>query len=264
MGAKARIWLQRIGGGLLVLIGLALVPYLPLPAWVLAVLLAIGLAVGFDQAFRRIPAFDPLGRVRWRLPPDPDGRKRCAVTFDDGPSPSTARVLDILSEAGVTATFFVLSGNAARYPDLVRRAREQGHAVGLHGVDHAKLGGASEGEVERQVVGAMKALGDLGVTPDPIYRTPHGFKSRAVFRICDRLGLTLWAWSRGIWDTDRPDPPVLVRRATRWARSGMVLLLHDGHDDEAHPDVESMVTALPDILRELKGRGFRFVRLTDG
>jgi len=84
-----------------------------------------------------------------------------------------------------------------------------------------------------------------------------------VFEVARRHGLTLWAWSRGVWDTDRPDPSVLVRRATRLARSGMVLLLHDGRGDERQPDIEPMLVALPEIIRELKRRGFAFVRVGD-
>jgi peptidoglycan/xylan/chitin deacetylase (PgdA/CDA1 family) len=76
-----------------------------------------------------------------------------------------------------------------------------------------------------------------------------------------KLGLELWAWSRGIWDTDRPAPPVLVHRATRLARSGMVLLLHDGRGDEEAPDVSSMVEALPQIIAKLRSNGFDFVTL---
>ena len=78
-----------------------------------------------------------------------------------------------------------------------------------------------------------------------------------MFEVARRHGLTLWAWSRGVWDTDRPDPSVLVRRATRLARPGMVLLLHDGRGEEPQPDVQSMLTALPAIIRELKQRGLR-------
>jgi peptidoglycan/xylan/chitin deacetylase (PgdA/CDA1 family) len=66
-----------------------------------------------------------------------------------------------------------------------------------------------------------------------------------------------------VWDTDRPDPSVLVRRATRLARSGMVLLLHDGRGDEPQPDIRPLLAALPAIIRELKQRGFAFVRVGD-
>jgi peptidoglycan/xylan/chitin deacetylase (PgdA/CDA1 family) len=253
---------QRVVGVLAAIAGAIVVLLLPIPWWAVVAIYAVAAGIGLDQCFRRIPAFDPLGRVRWRLPAG-RGRKRCAVTFDDGPSPATPTVLDILASEGVPATFFFVGGNAERYPDAVRRAAAEGHAIGLHGKDHRKLTGASAGEVDRQLDGVKAVLERIGVTPAPVYRTPHGFKSRGVFDAARRRGLALWAWSRGVWDTDRPDPAILVRRATRVARDGMVLLLHDGHDDEADPDVRSMVGALPGILAELKRRGFEFVRLTD-
>jgi peptidoglycan/xylan/chitin deacetylase (PgdA/CDA1 family) len=120
---------------------------------------------------------------------------------------------------------------------------------------------ASAGQVEAEVTRAITGLRALGVEPAPLYRTPHGVKNAAVFQVCRKLGLQLWAWSRGIWDTDRPAAPVLVARATRLARSGMVLLLHDGRGDEEQPDVSSMVTALPQIIVKLRGAGFDFVTL---
>jgi peptidoglycan/xylan/chitin deacetylase (PgdA/CDA1 family) len=234
----------------------------PAPLRLRLVLLAVGVAAGLDQAFRRLPAFDPLGRIHWRLPGS-HGAKRCAITFDDGPSPSTVAVLDILAAEGVPATFFVLGVNVERHPATVQRAQAEGHAVGIHGMDHSKLAGASESTIERQVSGVTGVLERLGVTPAPIYRTPHGYKSARVLAVAKRHGLTLWAWSRGVWDTDRPDPARLVRRATRLARSGMVLLLHDGRGVERQPDITPMLVALPAILRELKRRGFAFVRVGD-
>jgi peptidoglycan/xylan/chitin deacetylase (PgdA/CDA1 family) len=234
----------------------------PGPLWLRVAMLAVLAATGLDQAFRRVPAFDPLGRVQWRLP-RASGVKRCAITFDDGPSPATAAVLDILATEGVPATFFVLGSNVERFPDVVQRARDEGHAVGIHGMSHAKLAGAAADAIEQQVSGVTRVLERLGVTPARVYRTPHGYKSAGVFEVARRRGLTLWAWSRGVWDTDRPRPAVLVRRATRLARSGMVLLLHDGRGHEPRPDVQSMLTALPAIIRELKQRGFTFVRVGD-
>jgi peptidoglycan/xylan/chitin deacetylase (PgdA/CDA1 family) len=234
----------------------------PLPFWARLALLVAIVAIALDQAFRRVPAFDPLGRIRWHLP-SATGAKRCALTFDDGPSQATAAVLDILASEGVPATFFVLGTNVERHPQVVQRARDEGHAVGIHGMDHAKLAGAAADVIERQVSGVTRVLAHLGVTPANVYRTPHGYKSSGVFEVARRHGLTLWAWSRGVWDTDRPDPSVLVRRATRLARSGMVLLLHDGRGEEPQPDVQPMLAALPAIIRELKQRGFAFVRVGD-
>jgi peptidoglycan/xylan/chitin deacetylase (PgdA/CDA1 family) len=269
MGAPALTWIFRVLVTLTALAGATAVLWLPWPLLARGALLSAGAAAACAVAWRFVPAFDPLGRVRWRLPrPTRDARtssppRRCALTFDDGPSPSTGAVLDILAREDVPATFFVLGSHAVRHPDLVRRMHAEGHAVGLHGSTHRTLHGAGEDEVERQVGGAIASLAGLGVPHAPVYRAPHGFKSPRVFEVARHHGLAVWAWSRGVWDTDRPRPDVLVRRATRFARSGMVLLLHDGRGEERSPDVSAMLSALPGIIRDLRARRFTFVRLTD-
>jgi peptidoglycan-N-acetylglucosamine deacetylase len=262
MGAPPRAWIIRCTVACAIVAFVGAVQWQPWPLLGKAALLASAAAAATFAAFRFMPAFDPLGRVKWRLP-HRLREKRCAITFDDGPTDATQAVLDILAAERVPATFFVLGTNAERYPDSVRRAKAEGHAVGIHGMTHVKLAGADAAAVEQQVVSTMQTLARLGVLAAPIYRTPHGQKSPGVFAVARRYGLTLWAWSRGVWDTDRPDSEVLVRRATRLARSGMVLLLHDGRGDELRPDVAPMLAALPAIILELKRRGFSFVRLAE-
>ncbi len=263
MGAPVRSWLLRVvgAGAAVAMVGWVLSRDVPL--WIRLATLAGGGLVAAVVAFHLLPAFDPLGRVRWRLPRRLRASQCCAITFDDGPSPATAAVLDILGRERVPATFFVLGQHARRHPLLLRRMQAEGHAVGLHGLTHAKLHGLAGPAVDSQIAGTIEAVREAGVEPAPLYRVPHGYKSGGVLGAARHHGLALWAWSRGVWDTDRPKPSVLVRRATRLARLGMVLLLHDGRGDDPAPDVTPMLTALPLILCELKRRGFTFVRLSD-
>ncbi len=260
MGAKAGAWLNRALSVLAVLSSVVLVAELPwIASWGKLAIFATALVLGGAVAFKQIPAFDPLGRIRWRLPPR-KGRG-CAITFDDGPSADTPRVLEILALHRVKATFFVLSTNARRHPNILRRIAHEGHTVAVHGTTHAKIHGATEAAIEQELSTAIRELSELGVSPARLYRPPHGLKNSATFRVARRLGLGIWAWSRGIWDTDRPDPDVLVNRATRFACSRMVLLLHDGRGNEEEPDIEPMLAALPRILDGLRRRGFDFVTL---
>jgi len=260
MGAKARAWVNRGLVALAIIAGVALVFALPLiPAWGKVVILATSALVGARVAFKEIPAFDPLGRVHWRLPRQ-QGRA-CAITFDDGPSANTKHVVEILERYRVKATFFVLAANARRHPEVLRMVADRGHTIALHGVTHKKIHRATEAEVEREVSATIAELTALGVTPARLYRPPHGLKSTAALRVARNLGCQLWAWSRGIWDTDRPAPEVLVNRATRFACSRMVLLLHDGRGDEEHPNIEPMIAALPGILERLRAKGFTFLTL---
>jgi peptidoglycan/xylan/chitin deacetylase (PgdA/CDA1 family) len=95
MGAKARAWVNR---GLVVLAtvaGVGLILWLPaISASGKIAMLATAALLGGMVAWREIPAFDPLGRVHWRLPRRSE--RACAITFDDGPSASTGRVVEIL------------------------------------------------------------------------------------------------------------------------------------------------------------------------
>ena len=102
------------------------------PAAALTIAAAAGLA-GVAAFSPRNPVF---GRALWRGPRD---RPRAAVTFDDGPGPTTPEVLDVLAREGVRATFFVLGRQVDRHPEVVRRMVAEGHQVANHGYDHGIL-----------------------------------------------------------------------------------------------------------------------------
>jgi len=260
MGAKAASWVKRGLALCAIVAGVALVIALPaIAAPAKVAILAVAAVAGGLYAFREIPAFDPLGRVRWRLPRG--AARACAITFDDGPSASTARVVEILRRHQVKATFFVLAANARRHPGMLRLLVDEGHTVAIHGITHRKVHRDSQAAVERELSAAIDELSALGAAPARLYRPPHGLKSGAALAAARKLGCQLWAWSRGIWDTDRPDPDVLVNRATRFARGGMVLLLHDGRGDEERPDIEPLLSALPRMLERLRADGFSFLTL---
>lgn len=260
MGAPARSWVKRGIAALAVLLALALIVGAPgIGAVAKGAILAVAVLLGGRAAYREFPAFEPLGRVKWRLPPQP--RRTCAITFDDGPCADTPRVLEVLERQQVKATFFVLAANARRHPEVLRAIAARGHTVAIHGVTHRKVHHDSQAEVERELSAAMDELTALGVPPARLYRPPHGLKSPAALRAARKLHCQPWAWSRGIWDTDRPEPGTLVARATRFARSRMVLLLHDGRGDEPEPDITPMLAALPGIIERLRASGFAFSTL---
>ena len=119
----------------------------PAPLWLRLVLLA---AVARGRIRSGVPACAGIRSAR----PDPlapagiERARRCAITFDDGPSPATAAVLDILATEGVPATFFVLGANVERHPAIVQRARDEGHAVG-HPRDEPRQAGGRGGRRDR-------------------------------------------------------------------------------------------------------------------
>jgi hypothetical protein len=139
---------------------------------------------------RRAPIF---GRIFWRGPTD---RLVAALTFDDGPNePYTSQVLDILANLGVKATFFVIGGNAERFPAAVERAAREGHEVGNHTYDHHILplkGPRAIGEQIERTSSLIERL--TGVRP-LLFRTPHGWRSPWVNRVSLEHAVRPVAWT---------------------------------------------------------------------
>ncbi len=222
-------------------------------------LAATALAAALAALHAFWPRFD-LGRsTLYRVG---SASRTVALTFDDGPSADTPRVLDALDEAGVKATFFVLGRAAEARPDLVREVARRGHAVALHGHTHARLVAAGPARVAREIDLCRDAIRRAGVEPVPLFRAPHGWKGPFLTGALRARGLTLVAWTRGTWDTERPGAAEIAARAVRHPRPGEILLLHDGCGTPGiDPRRDQTADAVPEIVRRWREAGFSFVTL---
>ncbi len=203
----------------------------------------------FGRTITRLPGADPV----------------VCITFDDGPNPDATRaILDVLAREQVSATFFVLGRHAERWPDLVRRAADDGHQLGNHGYWHRKLHRRGPGYVRDDLTRGTEAIVEAsgGVRPRH-FRAPHGFRSPWVTPIARSLGQRTVGWSLGVWDSTRPGAGEIARRAVDGMRRGSILLLHDGDGYDASGDRMQTAEALPLIIHGLRARGFRFTTLPD-
>jgi peptidoglycan/xylan/chitin deacetylase (PgdA/CDA1 family) len=214
-------------------------------------------AVGCHGAFHRnSPVF---GRALGRLPGDD---KHVALTFDDGPNPvATSRILETLRAERVPATFFLLGRHVERWPALARRVAAEGHAIGNHGYHHRKLHFRGPAYVRLDLLLGTDAIAHAAGTRPTFYRAPHGFRSPWVTPIARELGQRTVGWTLGVWDSDRPGPDMIVRRAVDGCRPGTILLLHDGDGYDPDGDRTQTAEALPKIIRELRDKGYGFVSL---
>lgn len=213
-----------------------------------------GLAWGAYE--RNSPLF---GRVQRRLAGD---QPLVALTFDDGPNPdATPAILDTLGTEGVPATFFVLGRHADRWPSIVERTAQDGHAVGNHGYHHRKLVWRPPHYVREDITQGAAAIERAASIRPRLFRAPHGQRNPWVTPIAMAAGQRTVGWTLGVWDTARPGPDIIAERVLRGSRRGSIVLLHDG--DGYDPDGDRMQTAraLPRIIRGLRDRGFSFVTL---
>jgi peptidoglycan-N-acetylglucosamine deacetylase len=187
-----------------------------------------------------------------------------ALTFDDGPDPKyTPRILDILKDKRIRATFFVIGSAATVNMDLLRRIYEEGHDIGNHTFTHVN---SAEVSVERlnMEINANQRLFEatLGVHTK-LFRPPYArdiepqtVDATEVLRLAGSLGYFTIGMRIDPKDWLRPKAEHIVRATLAGAldRRGNVVLLHDSGGNR-----EPTVEALPQIIDELHGKGFRFV-----
>ena len=191
-----------------------------------------------------------LGPNWTRLPAPAAGRRQLAITIDDGPDPRvTPRVLDLLDERGVKATFFCIGERVQRCGELAREMVRRGHAIENHSqrhLNHFSLLGPRGlvAEVER-------AQDTIGITTGQhplFFRAPAGFRSPFLDPVLSRLGLRLASWTRRGFDTVRASPESVLGNLTRGLGAGDILLLHDGHAAITGNGVPVILEVLPGLL----------------
>ncbi len=193
----------------------------------------------------------------------PGGERLVALTFDDGPNdPATSRILDVLAEKGVKATFFVVGENARVFPETVRREVAEGHALGNHSYRHRKRDTLLEwnyGELAR----TQAAIEEVAGVRPALYRSPNGFHTPWQLRAVRRAGLTAVHWKVQTKDWERPDPDTIVRRVLDHVSPGAIVLMHDGDDTRHGSDRTPTIEALPKLIDELRARGYRLVTVPE-
>jgi peptidoglycan/xylan/chitin deacetylase (PgdA/CDA1 family) len=187
----------------------------------------------------------------------PSARKRVALTFDDGPSPFTSRILDVLEAAHVRATFFVVGRNVAGREALLTRMLAGGHMIGNHSFTHVNLAKADPAAL-REIDDTQAAIeAATGFTPC-LLRPPFGLGSRKLLRALSSRHLTSTLWSVNPQDFRTPGTATIKRRVLAGVKPGAIILDHDGGGDRSQT-----VAAIPSIIRTLKARGYTFVTVTD-
>ncbi len=207
---------------------------------------------------QRVQAGGLEARYAWQVPGSiaSTGDRVVALTFDDGPTPYTSQILDILAREGVPATFFAVGSQVERYPDLVRRAAEEGHAVMGHTQTHAYLTRVADAGYGFEVDRPNSLIASITGKSVGCVRPPYGAVNGTVIDRLGRRGLTTAMWSVDPSDYRRPGADTIAARVLGGLTPGAVVAMHDGGGDRSQT-----VAALPAIIAGARARGYGFVSM---
>jgi peptidoglycan/xylan/chitin deacetylase (PgdA/CDA1 family) len=212
----------------------------------------------------RVLAVDPterarLGTTQYRETL-PLADKEVVLTFDDGPLPPyTNRLLAILADECVRATFFVVGQMARANPAVVRLVHRAGHTIGTHSQNHPTrfdllAPAQAQQEIEQGIEAAVAALGDAKAVA-PFFRFPGLNRTTELENYL--ASRAMMAWSIDVasddWRGVGADEVVQRSIARLEAKRKGIILLHD-----IQP---ATVLALPRLLKELNARGYRIVHV---
>jgi peptidoglycan/xylan/chitin deacetylase (PgdA/CDA1 family) len=188
--------------------------------------------------------------------------KRVALTFDDVPDPRyTPKVLDVLKRKGVRATFFVVGTRARKHPDLVRRIRKEGHAIGNHSYSHPDFSRLSLGAMQEQIRKAEERIAPLAGFRPRLIRPPYGEILAQQLEWTRKAGYTVVNWDVDSSDWRQLTASQVFRNVTRAVRPGSVVLLHAGGGEGQR--LSGTVQALPRIIDWLRDHGYDLVTLPE-
>ena len=193
--------------------------------------------------------------------------KTTYLTFDDGPTlKATGKILDILKEEDIKASFFVIGKYVAKHPELVKRAYDEGHFIANHGYSHnnSKLYESNDSfisEVKNTDIEIGKAIG----VPDycsHVFRFPNGYispnyKSKKVnaVKLLEDMNYKYIDWNCLNKDSEKKYSHVQLLNNLKKSsknKKDLIVLMHDTSD----------VNDTPSILKEsisfLKSEGYVF------
>ncbi|HEY5791780.1 MAG TPA: polysaccharide deacetylase family protein [Chthoniobacterales bacterium] len=179
-----------------------------------------------------------------------------AITFDDGPSAGlTPKLLDMLKERGIPATFYVVGTNAAAHPEILQRMIAEGHEIGNHSWSHPALtrvgGDGVKNQMDKTSAAIHAATGNYPATMRPPYGATSAYLTR---RLNEEFGLKVIMWSVDPLDWKYRNADRVANAIITSTKPGDIILAHDIH--------ASTVAAMPRTLDALQAKGFKFVTVS--
>ncbi len=197
----------------------------------------------------------PIDDIGVELKRGSAGENRIALTFDAGASAApTPALLDVLKKNGLRATFFLTGRWVAQNPRLTRRIAAEGHEIGNHTYSHSDLRTQSDDDIKDQLARTEAIVQETAdVSTKPLFRPPFGGRDARVIEVAAAEGYRCVYWSADSWDAFKKGikSDEIRDRVLDRATDGSIVLMHCG----SWPTVE----ALPDIISELKARGYELV-----
>lgn len=191
----------------------------------------------------------------------PANKKRAALTFDDGPDAvCTPKILDILNDKKIQATFFVIGEQVRRVPEMLKRIINEGHEIGNHSWSHPNFNELTASELIKEIKSAEIEINSHTGQFTSILRPPYGFVTESDIQIINDLGYKVIMWSVDTLDWTGITDEEIISIVNRDLAEGAIILQHSFKTTTGILD--GTVKALPVIIDTLTQEGYELVTIS--
>lgn len=187
--------------------------------------------------------------------PNPQPRT-IALTFDDGPTPYTLEVLDLLQQYQAKATFFCIGQHLEQYPDIAKRILADGHTIGNHSYSHPNsMGFLSTAQVKEEIQKCDQVIEQILQIQTPFYRPPFGITNPHIAKALHQTKHRVIGWNNRSLDTVIQDENTIFNRIYKRIDRQTIVLLHDTSNRS--------VQVLARLLKQLQQDNYKLVNLVE-
>jgi len=178
-----------------------------------------------------------------------------ALTFDDGPSEHTTKILNTLQQYEGRVSFFVLGCKVAENESKINRAVHMGNEIICHSWNHPDFTKLSAGKIKKQLISTIIEIAKITNDASLMFRPPYGYINKKVEKTANNLGLATILWSVDPRDWESQNAEEVYNYIMKYVKDGDIVLCHDVHESTA----EAMSRLIPDLVEQ----GYQLVTVSE-
>ena len=182
--------------------------------------------------------------------------KNISISFDAAwGADKTEKIVEILKEHDVKATFFLVGFWVDKYPELVKKIDENGFEIGTHSNTHPDMAKLENDKIRLELENSVEKIENIIFKKVSLFRAPFGSYNNNLLSVAEDLELYTIQWDVDSLDWKGISANQISSNIITKVKSGSIILCHNNSD--------YILEALPSVLSSLKQRGYKFVSIGD-
>lgn len=194
-----------------------------------------------------VPVVQLKSTVNYNVP-----KGKVALTFDDGPSKYSKKMVDVLKKYKVGGTFFYIGTNVKNYPECVKYAKKNGFSIGSHSLSHSRFTALPIKKQEKEILQSNQLIKQITGEPVVLFRPPYGAKNNSTVKLAQKYNLDIVLWNIDTEDWKSRNSKIIIQSIKKEKTSGSIILLHES---------QATLNALPQIIEYLQKQDLEIVSL---